>query len=96
MRRSNIRSISEVISEYVEAYKLKGKLSEITLIKSWPEVVGDKIAAKTLELKIQHRKLFVKIHSSILRQELMMIRTELVKRLNDKAGESVIDEMVLF
>ena len=96
MRRNNTRSISEVISEYVEAYKLKGKLSEITLIKSWPEVVGDKIAAKTLDLKIQHRKLFVKIHSSILRQELMMIRTELVKRLNDKAGESVIDEMVLF
>jgi hypothetical protein len=96
MRRNNTRSISEVISEYVEAYKLKGKLSEITLIKSWPEVVGDKIAAKTLELKIQHRKLFVKIHSSILRQELMMIRSELVKRLNDKAGESVIDEMVLF
>lgn len=96
MRRNNTRSISEVISEYVEAYKLKGKLSEITLIKSWPEVVGEKIAAKTLELKIQHRKLFVKIHSSILRQELIMIRTELVKRLNDKAGESVIDEMVLF
>ncbi len=96
MRRNNTRSISEVISEYVEAYKLKGKLSEITLIKSWPDVVGEKIAAKTLELKIQHRKLFVKIHSSILRQELMMIRTELVKRLNDKAGESVIDEMVLF
>ncbi|MBI5540499.1 MAG: DUF721 domain-containing protein [Bacteroidia bacterium] len=96
MRRNNTRSISEVISEYVEAYKLKGKISEITLIKSWPEIVGEKIAAKTIELRIQHRKLFVKIHSSILRQELMMIRTELVKRLNEKAGESVIDEMVLF
>lgn len=96
MRRNNTRSISEVINEYVEAYKLKGKLSEVTLIKSWPEVVGEKIAAKTIELRIQHRKLFVKIHSSILRQELMMIRTELVKRLNEKAGESVIDEMVLF
>ena len=96
MRRSNTRSISEVISEYVEAYKLKGKLCEVTLIKAWPDVVGDKIASKTLDLKIQNRKLFVKIHSSILRQELMMIRTELVKRLNEKAGESVIDEMVLF
>jgi len=96
MRRNNTRSISEVISEYVEAFRLKGKLSEVKLINSWSEIIGEKIAKRTLELKIQNRKLFVKIQSSIIRQELMMIRTELVKRLNAKAGESVIDEMILY
>ena len=96
MRRNNTRSISEVISGYVEAFRLKGKLSEVKLINSWSEIIGEKIAKRTLELKIQNRKLFVKIQSSIIRQELMMIRTELVKRLNAKAGESVIDEMILY
>lgn len=96
MRRENTRSIAEVLKEYVEAFKLKGKLSEVKLINAWPEIVGEKIAARTLEIKIFNKKLYVKIQSSIIRQELFMIRTELVKRLNEKAGEKVIDDLAFF
>jgi predicted nucleic acid-binding Zn ribbon protein len=96
MRRSNTRPIGEVLGEYVEAFKLKGKLNEIALIKSWPELVGENIARHTIDIKIQNKILYIKIQSSIIRQELMMIRTELVKRMNEKAGETVINEMVLY
>ena len=96
MRRNNTRPIGEVLSEYVEAFKLKGKLSEIALLKAWPDVVGENISRHTKDLKIQNKILYVKIQSSIIRQELMMIRNELVKRLNEKAGEIVVNEMVLY
>ncbi len=96
MRRSNTRSISEVLKEYVEAFKLQGKLGEVKIINSWPEVVGERIANRTKEIKIFNRKLYVKIQSSIIRQELFMIRTELVKRLNEKAGENIIDDLAFF
>lgn len=96
MRRSNTRPIDEVLSEYVEAFRLKGKLSEVTILNSWAEVVGGNIASRTKDLKISNQTLYVKIESSILKQELMMIRSEIVKRLNEKAGSEVIKEMILF
>lgn len=96
MRRANTRTISEVLKEYVEAFKLQGKLGEVKIINGWPDVVGERIAARTKEIKIFNRKLYVKIQSSIIRQELFMIRTELVKRLNEKAGDNVIDDLAFF
>lgn len=96
MRRNNTRPIGEVLSEYIEAFKLKGKLSEVALLKAWPEIVGENITRHTKDIKIQNKTLYVKIQSSIIRQEIMMIRNELVKRLNEKAGETVINEMVLY
>ena len=95
MRRENTRPIGEVLSEYIEAFRLKGKLAEVTLLNSWADIVGDNIASKTKDLNISNRVLYVKIQSSILRQELMMIRSEIVKRLNEKAGSEVIREIVL-
>ncbi len=96
MRRSNTRPIGEVLSEYIDAFRLKGKLAEVALLHSWEEVVGGNIASRTKDLKISNQVLYVKIESSILRQELMMIRSEVVKRLNEKAGSEVIKEIVLF
>lgn len=96
MRRQNERPIGEVLSEYIDAFRLKGKLAEVSVLNSWADVVGNNIASKTKDLRISNKVLYVKIQSSILRQELMMIRTEIVKRLNEKAGAEVINEMVLF
>jgi len=96
MRRENSRTLAEVLKELVDSYKIKGKLCEVKAINAWPEIVGERIASRTLEIKITNRKYFVKIQSSIIRQELFMIRTEIVKRINLKAGESVVDDLSFF
>jgi hypothetical protein len=96
MRRDNTRPIGEVLSEYIDAFRLKGKLAEVALLNSWADVVGGNIASRTKDLKISNATLYVKIDSSILKQELMMIRGEVVKRLNEKAGLEVIRDLVFF
>ncbi|MFC2152803.1 DUF721 domain-containing protein [Bacteroidota bacterium] len=95
MRKKNTQKIDVVIKEYLKALKIDDKIKEVQLIKSWDEVVGKTIARSTNDIYIKNRKLIVKLNSSVIRNELFMLRDGLKKALNDKAGEEIIDDIIL-
>lgn len=95
MRKSNTQKLDEVIAEVLKQLNLDVRLKETRLINSWPEVIGKTVARYTTNLYIKDKTLFVQLSSSVVRQELMMIRDGLIKALNDKAGEKIIERIVL-
>jgi predicted nucleic acid-binding Zn ribbon protein len=95
MRRSETLNISEIIASLLKEQGLEEKLYENRLMNSWEELLGKTIAKTTRSLYIKDRVLFVHISSSVVKHEVMMIRDELTKRLNEKAGKNVIDKIVL-
>ena len=95
MRKKNTQKIDDVVREYLKALKIDDKLKEVKLIKSWDDVVGKTIARSTNDIYIKDRKLYVKLNSSVIRNELFMLRDGLKKALNDRAGEELIDEIIL-
>lgn len=95
MRRSETLNISEIIESLLKQQGLEDKLCENRLMNSWEDLLGKSIGRATRSLYIKDRVLFVHIASSVVKHELMMIRDELVKRLNERAGKEVIDKIVL-
>ena len=95
MRKSQIQSISEVISALLKQNGHDTKLAEVRAINSWEEVLGKTVSRYTKNLYIKNRILFVSLTSSIVRNEIMLIRDDLVKRLNENAGKNVIDKIVV-
>jgi len=95
MRRKNSQALGEVIQRYLEALDIDDKLKEVRLIKSWESLVGKMISNKTNKMYIKDKKLFVYLNSSIARNELSMVRDDLVKRLNEQAGGEIIEDIVL-
>ena len=93
-KSKNTYSLKEAIEQLIRAYGYHDKLLETSLISSWEEVVGGVYAAHTERVRVKNRTLFVKMDSPALRQELSMQRTELLNKLNRKAGEKVIDDIV--
>ncbi len=63
-------------------------------MQAWPEVVGQGIATYTSDLQIRNRILYVRLKSSVLRQELMLNRRQLAYRLNEFIGAQVIENIV--
>jgi predicted nucleic acid-binding Zn ribbon protein len=59
-------------------------------VEAWPQVVGPVIARYTLNTYIYNQTLFVRLSNPALRSDLSMMRTELVKKLNDVAGQQII------
>ncbi|HEX7365731.1 MAG TPA: DciA family protein [Pelobium sp.] len=43
---------------------------------------------------IREKKLFVRIESSVIKNELVMMRAQIIANLNDKAGADVVSEIV--
>ena len=94
MRKSNTEKLSDVIRSYVKDNKLEHKLAEVDIVSSWEELMGKTVASYTEELRIQNGTLFVKTTSPILRNELMMMKEEIRKRLNQKAGNNIIRQII--
>jgi predicted nucleic acid-binding Zn ribbon protein len=95
MRRSQTLNISEIISSLLKDQGLEDKLYENRLMNSWEKVLGKTIARFTRSMYVKDRVLFVQLSSPVVKQEVLMIRDEVVLRLNEKAGKKVIDKIVL-
>ena len=93
MKRTNTVSIAQVVAELFGEYKIGGKIGEARIIAAWPELLGP-LAQSTDELYIKNKVLFVKLSSSVIRNELSMMRSNLLQRLNEKVGQEVITDIV--
>lgn len=95
MRRSRTISLAEAINDYIKEMNLGAKLNEVTVINSWEEIVGKAISSRTTKIYIKDHVLYVHLTSSVVRNELLMLREALREKLNMKAGAEVIKEIVL-
>lgn len=95
MKRTDAQPLGGVILEYLRASGLETPLNEYRVIQSWSDAVGTELAAYTGGLRIFNQVLYVNVSSAAVRNELMMRRTELVKKLNASAGAQVITQIVL-
>jgi len=95
IRRTQTRPIKDIIEESLKFFGIDQKLKERDLIRQWDEVVGMTIARSTESIYVIDRKLIVKIRSSVIRNELMMIREGLKLELNRRSGQILIDEVII-
>lgn len=95
MRRSKTISLAEAVKDYLIEMNLGGKLTEVGVINSWDEIVGKAISSRTTKIYIKDHILYVHLNSSVVRNELLMLREVLKEKLNEKAGSEVIKDIVL-
>lgn len=95
IRRTQSRPLRDIIEELLKTSGIDQKLKERDLIRQWDEVVGITIAKSTESIYITDRKLIVRIRSSVIRNELTMIRDGLMLELNRRIGQNLIDEIII-
>ena len=78
----------------VKAYRLQGKLNEVTVVASWERVMGKAVALKTKEVYVHQGKLFVRLTSAPLKHELVMAKTKVAELINAEVGETVVKEVI--
>jgi predicted nucleic acid-binding Zn ribbon protein len=83
------------IEQLLETYKLSDQFIVEKIKINWPELVGKVIANRTDEINIRQQKLYLKVSSASLRQELIMMKSALIENINTYAGKKLINEIVL-
>ena len=90
MRRTNDKSLKEAIEQMMQVYKIKRKFDETGIIAAWPELVGKSVANRTKELFIHDKKLFLRIESSVIKNQLVLMRAQIIEKINTEA-KSILD-----
>lgn len=94
MKRTEAESIGAIIEGYLKAEKLDTKMNELRVSSLWADVVGAGINRYTIDRYVKNGVLYVRLSSAPLRNELMLGRSILVKRLNEAVGAEVITDIV--
>ena len=94
MKRGETKSIAELVKVMCREEGLETPLNEYRLVQAWSQVLGPAVRSYTKELFIRNQILYVKVTSSVLRQELLMNRKSLVHRLNTYVKAQVINDIV--
>jgi predicted nucleic acid-binding Zn ribbon protein len=94
MRKANDKSLKEAIEQMLQVYKIKRKFEETGIVAAWPDLVGKSGANRTKELYIHDKKLFVRIESSVIKNELKLMRSQIISKINDKAKEVLVEDII--
>lgn len=95
MRKSNTQPIENVIREYLKEMNIDQKLKEVGIVSQWEKLMGKTVAVRTSQIYIRNRILYIHVTSSVLKNELLMMRQAIIEKINEEAGERVVEQIVI-
>lgn len=95
MRRKNEQSIGEVLKNMFKEYGLERKYEQAEIGHIWNELLGPSVAKVTRKVTLKNGLLTVYLDSGLVKQELGMMRSRLIKALNDEVGKELITDIRL-
>lgn len=96
MRRSETVRLGDLVRQSIKENNLQDGLDADRIKTIWAEETGEHIAKLTKEIVFDKGKLYISIKSSsIVRNEILLIRNELVKRINARLGRKFVKEIIV-
>ncbi|MEI6679355.1 MAG: DUF721 domain-containing protein [Mariniphaga sp.] len=95
MKRVEFQSLGSAIKDYLKERKFDSKIAEIEAVNLWESIIGTQIARATSSIYIKDGTLFIHLKSSIVRNELFMMRNDIIQAINQRIGKVVVKAIVL-
>ena len=71
------------------------KLKEVDIVQSWEELLGKTIAHYTKNVTLKNGVLQVEVSSAVVKNELFLLRDEILRKLNENAGENLVSKIII-
>jgi predicted nucleic acid-binding Zn ribbon protein len=93
LRDSDEKPLGQIVGKIMKAYGLEKRMKEMDILKGWSEMMGIAVANRTTSLKINNRILYISMDSAVMREELLNGKQIILQRVNDFAGQKIIDDV---
>ena len=90
-RRSKLLSIKDLTQEFYKKEKIKKGFNDISIYETWTKITDKKTHERTKKLFTKENKLFIKISSAPLRNELSNNKVILLSKIKEE--HNFIDEL---
>jgi len=94
-RRNDIVNIETVLKKISKNPKLKKKLEETEVLEKINLIFGDNLKKYISNKYIKNGVLYLYLTSSVLRNELLYKKHDLIDRLNDNSNKRVVKEIII-
>ena len=94
-RHTEPYKLGEALKEFVEANRLQSGLDKIDVRDAWEELMGNGVNNYTTNILLKKDTLYIKLSSSVLREELSYGKSKIITMLNEALGKPLIKKLVL-
>lgn len=95
MRRTKTMLMGDLLDEFFSRPYVAARVAEGRLPDTWREIVGERAAAETTQLRLENRILHVRICSSVLRSELFRQREALAAEINRRSKVRLVASVII-
>ncbi|MBN2167276.1 MAG: DUF721 domain-containing protein [Marinilabiliaceae bacterium] len=96
MRKKQVQSIKDILTEIIgKDSRLNNGLVHNRVLKNWHNIMGPTISRSTNEVYLaKNGVLFVRLNSSVVRNELLMLKDKIIRSLNQSVAADVVKDIV--
>lgn len=95
MRRSQTQHLSHLLKDYAKERNIVDKLNEVDVVNCCQEIMGKTMGRYVKKISMKNGELIIEVTSSLVKSELMMLREELLQRINEQIGKNVVNKLFL-
>ena len=88
-------AMNDALKGFLKKHRLQEGLDQVRAAEAWAEVMGPGVASYTRRVRLEGGTLLVSLTSSVLREELSMGTTQIVKMMNEALGDGRVEKIRL-
>lgn len=88
-----MKSLGSAIEELVHRLGIGKKVREYEAVLQWETIVGEKIASISTATRIQQGILMVKVKTAPWRNELTLLKPDIIRKMNEALKEEVVKDI---
>ena len=92
-KRGELKNISKVIEEVFSQKQIRIGINNIKVQDAWKKTMGKNIQKYTFKVVYRKGTLYVKLKSSVLKEELKYEKHKVIKLINNELGKEYIKDI---
>jgi predicted nucleic acid-binding Zn ribbon protein len=93
-KKKEPEKIGPIVWDVLRRRGYETAVKEQLVLQIWPELVGERVAEQTIAESLENGMLFVRVKSSAWQNELVFLKTEILKKINVFAGKSIVKDII--
>ena len=91
----NNKELKNLINKFLKKNKLEKGLLNLEVKKAWFDLMNNGVANYTTDVSLRKKTLYIKLSSPALKEELSYGKEKLIKLINERLKENVVEKIIL-
>ena len=94
-KRGELKKISTIIDDVFSQKHFRIGIDNLKVQEAWIKTMGENIQKYTYRVMYKKGILYVKLKSSVLKEELTFEKTKVIKLINEELGKEYLKDLVI-